>query len=288
MGEQPEFDVFLAHNNDDKEEVKKINHELKLRGLKTWLDEEQIPGGASFIEAINQEIARVKSGVIFFSSTGLGNTQKNEVNALTTISNDTGIPLIPVLLPELNTIPQELRLTLINDRNPVKFTRIYDFEALDKLEAAIKGSNKPEKFFHVWLYYDKKDAKEVRQIAENLKGKEINILFNENDSEFPAGSNERELMQHYIDKERIYSVAVFIGSQGSYWIKKNATLTGFMLFLSEVLHHPVIPVFLKNYQQEPEELIFRYIQKLKEVDFRESEPDPIVRLCEGIKYIKEK
>lgn len=61
-----------------------------------------------------------------------------------------------------------------------------------------------------------------------------------------------------------------------------------MLFLSEVLDHPVIPVFLKNYQQESEELIFRYIQKLKEVDFRESESCPIVGLCKGIKYIKEK
>jgi hypothetical protein len=191
MGDQPEFDVFLAHNHNDKKEVKEINQHLKRRGLKTWLDEEQIPGGASFIEAINQAIPRVKSAVIFFSSRGLGNTQKSEVNTLIDISISTSIPLIPVLLPELNTIPQGLSLSLMNHNNPVRFTRINDFEALDKLEAAIKGSKKPDKFFDVWLYYDKKDIKEVKQIAENLKEKEINILFNENDTEFPAGSIER-------------------------------------------------------------------------------------------------
>jgi hypothetical protein len=41
---QPQFDVFLAHNSQDKSLVRAIANELKRRGLNPWLDEEQILG----------------------------------------------------------------------------------------------------------------------------------------------------------------------------------------------------------------------------------------------------
>ncbi len=36
MTEQPQFDVFLAHNNQDKLDVEKIANKLRDRGLRPW------------------------------------------------------------------------------------------------------------------------------------------------------------------------------------------------------------------------------------------------------------
>ena len=58
------FDVFLAHNSADKPFVREINTKLKQRGLKTWIDEEQIAPGRSFQQEIQQAIPRVKTAAI--------------------------------------------------------------------------------------------------------------------------------------------------------------------------------------------------------------------------------
>lgn len=43
-----QFDVFLAHNSVDKPQVRVIAKKLRERGLKPWLDEEQIHQGCHF------------------------------------------------------------------------------------------------------------------------------------------------------------------------------------------------------------------------------------------------
>jgi uncharacterized pyridoxamine 5'-phosphate oxidase family protein len=60
MTNQPHFDVFLAHNSQDKPQVRAIAIKLKRR-LKVWIDEEQILPGHPFQDVVQQAIQNVKS-----------------------------------------------------------------------------------------------------------------------------------------------------------------------------------------------------------------------------------
>ncbi len=138
MTNQPQFDVFLAHNSQDKLQVRAIANELKRHGIKPWLDEEQIPPGCSFQDVIQQAIPNVKSAAIFIGSRGLGNWQAMELQALISHCVETDIPLIPVLLPGVERIPEHL--LLLKEFSWVRFaSEIDDAEALDNLEWGITG-----------------------------------------------------------------------------------------------------------------------------------------------------
>lgn len=142
MVEQPQFDVFLAHNSQDKRQVRGVATELKRRGLKPWLDEEQIPPGRSFLEVIQQAIPNVNSAAIFIGLRGLGNWQAMELRLLIRQSVEADIPVIPVLLPGVDEIPEHL--SFLKQLNWVRFANgIDDTEALDNLEWGITG-RKPE------------------------------------------------------------------------------------------------------------------------------------------------
>lgn len=136
-----EFDVFLAHNHDDKRQIRSIAHELKLRFIKPWFDEEQVPPGTPFGRIIEEAIPKVKSAAIFIGKNGLGNWQKAEQQALNQRCVDEGIAMIPVLLPEVDQVPEDIKtLFLIQLHSCVKFDKgIYDVKALDNLEWGITG-----------------------------------------------------------------------------------------------------------------------------------------------------
>ncbi|MDJ0619514.1 MAG: GUN4 domain-containing protein [Calothrix sp. MO_192.B10] len=137
MNDKP-FDVFLAHNSQDKPQVKAIANKLKQRGLKPWLDEEQIPPGRSFQDEIQQAIPNVKSAAIFIGLGGLGQWQVMELRSLTSRCVTDGIPVIPILLPGVGKIPDNL--LFLQEFNWVSFARgIDDIEALDKLQWGIIG-----------------------------------------------------------------------------------------------------------------------------------------------------
>ncbi len=79
MSSEPEFDVFLAHYSGDKRLVREINTRLKRRGLKPWIDEEQIAPRRSFQQAIQQAIPKVKTAAIILGENGLGRWQAWEI-----------------------------------------------------------------------------------------------------------------------------------------------------------------------------------------------------------------
>lgn len=136
MVNQPEFDVFLAHNSQDKPLVRAIANKLKRRGIKVWIDEEQILPGRPFQDVIQQAIQNVKSAAIFIGSGGLGKWQVLEQRSLISRFVDADIPVIPVLLPGVDCIPEHL--LFLKELNWVSFANgIDDVEALDKLE--LKG-----------------------------------------------------------------------------------------------------------------------------------------------------
>ncbi|WP_107666302.1 TIR domain-containing protein [Cyanothece sp. BG0011] len=136
-----EFDVFLAHNSLDKPQVRKISAKLRERGLKPWLDEEQIPPGKAFQDEIQKAIPQIKSAVIIIGSQGLGNWQKLELKTLISQFVNRNTSVIPVLLVGVNQIPDNLRF--LKEFHWVKFEQEDDSRAFYNLEWGITGVKPP-------------------------------------------------------------------------------------------------------------------------------------------------
>ncbi|MDJ0717984.1 MAG: toll/interleukin-1 receptor domain-containing protein [Prochloraceae cyanobacterium] len=277
-----EFDVFCAHNSHDKTQVEVIAGKLKRRNIKSWIDKDQILGGQSFQTKIQEVIPKVKSATIFFGESGLGNWQKDEIEILLDECKQSDKPLIPVLLPGITEIPQELRF--IRQRNWVSFNE-GNHQALDKLEASIKRK-KIEPFFDVLLCYKQEDLFEIREIGQQLKMADIALWkAGLNSSNFPGisssnlqGSVLRELEQH-LDRTRIWSMAVFVGSSGGPWEKE--VIEDIILDFRDA-HLKVIPVILSSVAQAGDLKLPVYLRRLGAVDFRQNDPDPMQRLLLGI------
>lgn len=133
------FDVFLAHNTADKPQVRVIANKLREHGLNPWLDEEQIPPGGLFQVEIQKAIPQIKSATIIIGVTGLGKWQAIELQALIGQFVEKGSPVIPVLLPGVDKIPDQDYLLFLKQFNWVSFRDINDDSALDKLKWGIKG-----------------------------------------------------------------------------------------------------------------------------------------------------
>lgn len=131
-----QFDVFLAYNTQDKPQIRAISLALKQRNIKYWIDEEQIPPGRFFQEEIQKAISSVKSAAIFIGSQGIGKWQNWELKAFISQCVEKKIPVIPVLLPDVNNLPEDL--VFLKELRWVVFSnRIDDENALDLLEWGI-------------------------------------------------------------------------------------------------------------------------------------------------------
>jgi hypothetical protein len=128
-----QFDVFLAHNIQDKPQVRAIALALKQRNIKSWIDEEQIAPGRSFQDEIQQAIPLVKSAAIFIGSQGLGRWQSWELKAFIAECVERKIPVIPVLLPGVNNLPEDL--VFLKQLRWVAFSNEVDDEAAINLLA---------------------------------------------------------------------------------------------------------------------------------------------------------
>jgi hypothetical protein len=111
--------VFLAHNSQDKDQVKTIASILNQKGIDTWLDEEQIHLGVSFQEYIQKAIKDIDCALIFIGKKGVGHWQKWEIRSFFTKLVESQIPVIPILLPGVQVIPDNLNF--LNEINYVKF-----------------------------------------------------------------------------------------------------------------------------------------------------------------------
>jgi hypothetical protein len=132
------FDIFLAHNSLDKKEVIKLAEQIKLRGLRPWLDIEQIPPGRWFQDVILRAIPKVKSAAIIIGPNGLGKWQILELKTFISRCVDEDIPVIPVLLPGAPALPPNL--LFLNELTWVEFSEnIEEKDELDKLIWGITG-----------------------------------------------------------------------------------------------------------------------------------------------------
>jgi len=138
------YDVFLAHNSVDKELVEEVCTILKNRGIKPWLDKEQIPPGRWFQDVIQNTIKKISSAAIFIGNKGLGRWQIVELRSFISQCVERNIPVIPVLLPAVKTIPSEF--VFLNEFNWVRFKdNINEKDAIDNLIWGITGKH-PERF----------------------------------------------------------------------------------------------------------------------------------------------
>ena len=169
MVDSPMFDVFLAHNSADKPKVKAIAEALKKRGLKPWLDEEQIRPGLSFQQEIQQAIPLVRSAAIFIGSEGLGRWQVMELRTLISQCVSKNIAVIPVLLPNVSEIPDDL--LFLQEFSMVSFASGTDnLESLGRLVWGITG-HKPDN-----INKEASIAQYRQKVEEFVAGGEISVV----------------------------------------------------------------------------------------------------------------
>lgn len=100
------FDVFLCHNSDDKPFVRIISGELKQNEVITWLDEEQLSPGRPWQLELEEQIGSIGGAAVFVGKNGLGPWQENEIHAFLSEFVNRGCPVIPVILPDAQTVPE--------------------------------------------------------------------------------------------------------------------------------------------------------------------------------------
>ncbi len=99
------FDVFLCHNSEDKPAIRRIADDLIGLGIKPWLDEREITPGLLWQSALEDQIANIKSAAIFIGASGIGPWQNMEIKSFINEFVERRCPVIPVLLPSLQTKP---------------------------------------------------------------------------------------------------------------------------------------------------------------------------------------
>ena len=101
-----EFDVFLSHNSRDKPAVEEIAAFLRDRGLRVWLDKDELRPGLPWQKGLEEGVKASRSVAVFVGKDGLGPWQEPEMRAFLARARREEIPVIPVLLPGCPDSPQ--------------------------------------------------------------------------------------------------------------------------------------------------------------------------------------
>ena len=72
----------------------------------TWLDEEQLPPGRVWQDALEEQIEHIKTAAIIVGSSGIGPWQQIEVKAILQEFINRKCPVIPVILGDCSNVPQ--------------------------------------------------------------------------------------------------------------------------------------------------------------------------------------
>jgi len=131
------FDVFISHNSKDKPAVIELVKSLQRRGIKVWLDVEQLVPGAPWRKGLEAGILASKTAAVLIGKDGLGPWEIPEMDHCLQDSVDYDKRVIPVLLPGAPRQPELppflKRYTWIDLRTGLSE------EGLDRLEWGITG-----------------------------------------------------------------------------------------------------------------------------------------------------
>jgi hypothetical protein len=142
MSDTKKFDVFLCHNSQDKPAVEKIAEELKIRGIKPWLDKWELQPGLPWQPELERQIKNIRAGAVFVGSSGLGPWQNMEIRAFLQQFVKRGCPVIPVLL---TNGPKKPKLPLFLEGNTWVDFRDSQSNPMDKLIWGITGKKPIDK-----------------------------------------------------------------------------------------------------------------------------------------------
>jgi tetratricopeptide (TPR) repeat protein len=137
--EKQEFEVFLSHNSQDKPAVRALAALLTERGIRVWLDEEQLIPGRPWQPLLEKGIKESGTGAVLVGADGLGPWENEEMQGLLQFAVEEKKPVIPVLLPGAAEKP-DLPLFLRN-RGWVDLRAGFGTEGVDKLIWGITGEH---------------------------------------------------------------------------------------------------------------------------------------------------
>lgn len=138
MAHPHQFDVFLSHSSVDKPWIVALKNELQKRGIKVWLDRDEIRPGDLFVNALEQGLNASRTMVLGVSpeSMASGWVREEYARALSLAqATDSPLRLIPVIL-RCAELPG-----FLNSRSWVDFRNQAAFqESVDRLVWGITGA----------------------------------------------------------------------------------------------------------------------------------------------------
>jgi hypothetical protein len=137
--EKHKFDVFLSHNSKDKPAVRALAALLSERGIKVWLDEEQLIPGHPWQPLLEKGIKGSAAGAVLVGADGFGPWENEEMQAFLVFAVREGKPVISVLLPGA---PEKVDLpAFLGNRTWVDLRAGFGPEGMDKLIWGITGEH---------------------------------------------------------------------------------------------------------------------------------------------------
>lgn len=136
------FDVFLSYNKKNEPIIRELADALTARGLRTWLDIDQIQPGALFQDELEKGMNCSATAIAAYGEQGSGPWQTEEVRVLLQQSVSSGKRVIPVLLPGALNKPK--LPAFITQRNWLDLTAGLTLENVDNLIWGITGKKPTE------------------------------------------------------------------------------------------------------------------------------------------------
>ncbi|WP_295385102.1 TIR domain-containing protein [uncultured Thiodictyon sp.] len=94
----PDAQVFISYNSNDAALAAPVVAALKARGIRVWIDHEQVLPGQPWLPAIEQAITGCTAVAVLLGPHGLGPVHAQEMAAALSLARNQAKPVIPVLL----------------------------------------------------------------------------------------------------------------------------------------------------------------------------------------------
>ncbi|MCX5646274.1 MAG: TIR domain-containing protein [Phycisphaerae bacterium] len=135
--EKRPFDVFLSHNRKDKPAVRELAAALRKRGIKVWLDEDELIAGDNWQHGLENGITDSDTFAVCIGPAGIGPWEDQEMQAALVLAVELKRRVIPVVLP---AAPEKPQMSLfLRTRTWVDLRPSLTEEGLAKLERGITG-----------------------------------------------------------------------------------------------------------------------------------------------------
>src|SRR5262245_60242341 len=120
-----DFDIFLSYKSDDSKWVERLKTDLQKRGVRVWLDRDEIRPGDLFAAALENglETSRTVGLVVTPGSVSSG-WVKEEYYRAVSLTKKSGLQLIPILLRDA------VSPAFLESRQHVDFRNATDYEKM--------------------------------------------------------------------------------------------------------------------------------------------------------------